>query len=253
MNTLKVAIIDDEPLALQRLRRLVTEQPDLQLVGEGKSGIEAVSLINSQRPDLIFLDVQMPELDGFGVLEVVGPENMPAVIFVTAFDEYAVSAFNANAVDFLLKPYDTSRFLTAVAKVRKAGGNGTAKVTSLADTVRRDRFVVRTDGRYIMLRPREVEFVEAAGNYLQLHVADKQFTVRETMSSLEARLDGQKFVRIHRSTLINLDHVKELVPTFHGEYVITLRSGYRVTLSRTYRSKLDLILGPRSANDAAAR
>jgi len=238
-----VAIIDDEPLALQRLRRLVSEQPDLHLVGEGKSGMEAVSLINSQRPDLVFLDVQMPELDGFGVLEIVGPEKMPAVIFVTAFDEYAVSAFNANAVDFLLKPYDTSRFLTAVAKVRKSSRNEHSKVTTLAETVRRDRFVIRTDGRYIMLKPREIEFVEAAGNYLQVHVGEKQFTVRETMSSLETRLDNQRFVRIHRSTLINLDYIKELEATFHGEYVITLRSGQRVTLSRTYRSKLEQILG----------
>jgi two-component system LytT family response regulator len=244
MDTLKVAIIDDEPLALQRLRRLVSEQPDLQLVGEGKSGMEAVSLINSQRPDLVFLDVQMPELDGFGVVEIVGPEKMPAVIFVTAFDQYAVSAFNANAVDFLLKPYDSSRFLAAVGKVRRSNGNGHAKITTLAETVRRDRFVIRTDGRYIMLKPREIEFVEAAGNYLQLHVGDKQFTVRETMSSVEARLDNQRFVRIHRSTLINLEYVKELEATFHGEYVITLRSGQRVTLSRTYRSKLDQILGP---------
>jgi two-component system LytT family response regulator len=244
MNTLKVAIIDDEPLALQRLRRLVSEQSDLQLVGEGKTGMEAVSLINSQKPDVVFLDVQMPELDGFGVLEVVGAEKMPAVIFVTAFDEYAVNAFNANAIDFLLKPYDTARFLAALGKLRKSVGNGHAKVAALAETVRRDRFVIRADGRYIMLKPREIEFVEAAGNYLQLHVGDKQFTVRETMSSLETRLGNQRFVRIHRSTLINLDYVKELEATFHGEYVITLRSGERVTLSRTYRSKLDQILGP---------
>jgi two-component system, LytTR family, response regulator len=244
MNTLKVAIVDDEPLALQRLRRLVSEQSDLQLVGEGNTGMEAVSLINSQKPDVVFLDVQMPELDGFGVLEVVGAEKMPGVIFVTAYDEYAVNAFNANAIDFLLKPYDTPRFLAALGKLRKSAGNGHAKVTALAETVRRDRLVIRSDGRYLMLKPREVEFVEAAGNYLQLHVGDKQYTVRETMSSLETRLDNQRFVRIHRSTLINLDYVKELEATFHGEYVITLRSGQRVTLSRTYRSKLDQILGP---------
>jgi two-component system, LytTR family, response regulator len=243
MNTLKVAIVDDEPLALQRLRRLVSEQTDLHLVGEGKSGMEAVSLINSQKPDVVFLDVQMPELDGFGVLDVVGPEKMPAVIFVTAFDEYAVNAFNANAVDFLLKPYDTNRFLAALGKVRKSAGNGNSQVATLAQTIRRDRFVIRTDGRYIMLKPREIEFIEAAGNYLQVHVGEKQFTVRETMSSLETRLDNQRFVRIHRSTLINLDYIKELEATFHGEYVITLRSGQRVTLSRTYRSKLDQILG----------
>jgi len=243
MNTLKVAIVDDEPLALQRLRRLVSEQADLRLVGEGKSGMEAVSLINSQRPDVVFLDVQMPELDGFGVLDVIGPEQMPAVVFVTAFDEYAVNAFNANAIDFLLKPYDTSRFLAALGKIRKSAGNGHSNVTTLAQTIRRDRFVIRADGRYIMLKPREIEYIEAAGNYLQLHVGDKQFTVRETMASLETRLDNQRFVRIHRSTLINLDHVKELEATFHGEYVITLRNGQRVTLSRTYRSKLEQILG----------
>src|SRR6266404_9132310 len=243
MNTLKVAIVDDEPLALQRLRRLVSEQSDLHLVGEGKSGMEAVSLINSQKPDVVFLDVQMPELDGFGVLDVVGPEKMPAVIFVTAFDEYAVHAFNANAIDFLLKPYDTTRFLAALRNVRKSAGNGHSNVTMLAQTIRRDRFVIRSDGRYIMLKPRELEFIEAAGNYLQLHVGEKQFTVRETMASLETRLDNQRFVRIHRSTLINLDYVKELEATFHGEYVITLRSGQRVTLSRTYRSKLEQILG----------
>jgi len=221
----------------------VSEQSDLELVGEGQSGMEAVSLITAKKPDVVFLDVQMPELDGFGVLEVIGPDKMPAVIFVTAYDEYAVNAFNANAVDFLLKPYDTNRFLAALGKVRKSAGNGNSKVTTLAETVRRDRFVIRADGRYIMLKPREIEYVEAAGNYLQLHLSDRAFTVRETMASLESRLDNQRFVRIHRSTLINLDHVKELEATFHGEYVITMRRGQRVTMSRTYRSKLDQILG----------
>ena len=243
MDTLKVAIIDDEPLALQRLRRLVSQQSDLELVGEGKSGLEAVSLIQEKKPDVVFLDVQMPELDGFGVLDVIGPERMPEVIFVTAFDEYAVNAFNVNAIDFLLKPYDSARFFAALGKARKSIGNGHAKVATLAESVRRDRLVIRSDGRYIMLKPREVEYVEAAGNYLQVHAGDKQYTVRDTMASLESRLDHQRFVRIHRSTLINLDYVKELEATFHGEYVITLRRGQRVMLSRTYRGKLEQILG----------
>jgi two-component system, LytTR family, response regulator len=243
MTGLRVAIIDDEPLALQRLRRLIQEENDVELVGEGQNGMQAVELIGKYGPDLVFLDVQMPELDGFGVLDVVGPEKMPKVVFVTAYDEYAVRAFESSAVDFLLKPYDADRFRKALCKARNAQTNGVNAVTNLAQTVRRDRLVIRADGRYVMLRPREIEYIEAAGNYLQVHCAGKTFTVRETMSALESRLDSQRFVRIHRSTLINVDFVVELQATFHGEYTITLRGGQRVTLSRTYRAKLDQILG----------
>jgi two-component system, LytTR family, response regulator len=243
MTGLRVAIIDDEPLALQRLRRLIQEENDVELVGEGQNGMQAVELIGKYGPDLVFLDVQMPELDGFGVLDVVGPEKMPKVVFVTAHDEYAVRAFESSAVDFLLKPYEADRFRKALCKARNAQTNGVNAVTNLTRTVRRDRLVIRADGRYVMLRPREIEYIEAAGNYLQVHCAGKTFTVRETMSALESRLDSQRFVRIHRSTLINVDFVVELQATFHGEYTITLRGGQRVTLSRTYRAKLDQILG----------
>jgi two-component system LytT family response regulator len=246
MSALRVAIVDVEPLALQRLRRLVGEQSDLELVGEGQNGMEAVDLISSRRPDLVFLDVQMPELDGFGVLDVVGPEKMPAVVFVTAHDRYALKAFESNAVDFLLKPFDAERFQTALKKARRFaenGGSGGSQVSHLTQAVRRDRLVIRADGRYVMIKPREIEYAEAAGNYLQIHCGARTFTVRETMAAFESRLDSQKFVRIHRSTLINIDHVQELQATFHGEYVITMRGGQRVTLSRTYRSKLDQIIG----------
>jgi two-component system, LytTR family, response regulator len=243
LSTLKVAIVDDEPLALQRLRRLVAAEPDLQIVAEGHDGMQAVELIHAHDPDVVFLDVQMPELDGFGVLEIVGPQEMPPVVFVTAYDEYAVRAFEANAVDYLLKPFDQARFRAAVQKARRYVADGaSANVAKLTENVRRDRVVIRSDGRYVMLRSKDIEFVEAAGNYMVVHTTAKSHTVRETLSSLEGRLDSERFVRIHRSSLVNIDFVQEMQPTFHGEYVLTLKSGHRVNLSRSYRDKIKKIL-----------
>jgi two-component system LytT family response regulator len=246
--SIQTLIVDDEPLARDRLRQLLQTDPEFQIAGECRNGVEAVEAIRKSRPDLIFLDVQMPEVDGFGVIEAVGARNMPAVIFVTAYDKYALRAFDENALDYLLKPYDERRFQRAVQRVkdhlhRGSSNNMTERMMALLQDVSperkaMDRLVIKSDGRVVFLKTREVDYAEAAGNYLSLHVGKDTYLIRETMNAFEARLDPEKFLRIHRSTIVNIERIKEVQPWFKGEYVVTLRDGTELSLSRTYRDKL---------------
>jgi two-component system LytT family response regulator len=244
-----VVIVDDEPLARERLRDLLAGHPRYDLAAEAGDGAEALATIVELRPALVFLDVQMPELDGFGVLEALASDPLPAIVFVTAYDEYAVRAFEVNAVDYLLKPVEPARFAAAMARVdaRLAGGGGPAAsdatLRALLDQLRGDRryatrFVVRRDGRIVFVRASEVDWIEAAGNYAELHVAGRTLPLRETMKSLEARLDPDVFVRVHRSAIVNLDRVAAMEPYFHGEYVLKLRDGGTLTSSRAYSARL---------------
>lgn len=249
---IRTLIVDDEPLARERIRTLLKPVPDIRVVGECSDGRRAVKAIRRHKPDLVYLDVQMPEMDGFDVLEVLEPGEMPVIIFATAYDKYALRAFDVHALDYLLKPFDRERFETALARAREQIGkrrNGDINQRLLSLLAERatgqkpaQRLVIKSGGRITFLRAGEIDWVEAAGNYLRLHVGKEEHLLRETMGGLEGRLDPQKFLRIHRSTIVNLDRVKEMQPSFHGDYQVRLNDGTRLTLSRGYRDKLQEIL-----------
>jgi two-component system LytT family response regulator len=249
---IQTLIVDDEPLARERIRTLLKAERDVRVVGECSDGRRAVKAIRRHKPDLVYLDVQMPEMDGFDVLDELKPEEMPVVIFATAYDKYALRAFDVHALDYLLKPFDRERFQTALERAREQIGkrrNGDINqrlFSLLADRASgqkpAQRLVIKSGGRITFLRAEEIDWVEAAGNYLRLHVGKEEHLLRETMNGLEARLDPQHFLRIHRSTIVNLERVKQMQASFHGEYVVLLHDGTRLTLSRGYRDKLQEIL-----------
>jgi two-component system LytT family response regulator len=246
-------IVDDEPLARNRVRALLKGEPDFEIIGECADGQSAVDAIRAKQPDLVFLDVQMPELDGLGVVRTIGPEQMPLTIFVTAHDDYALKAFEVHALDYLLKPFDKARFQAALRWARghiarERTGDLTERLTALLEDAKPrnkpvERLAVKSAGRVVFLRVEEIDWIEAAGNYLRLHVGKDFHLLRETMNALEARLDPESFVRIHRSTIVNLARVRELQPAFHGDFVVILENGTELTLSRNYRSKLQNLLG----------
>lgn len=246
---IRAVIVDDEPLARDRLRMLLAGVDDIAVVGEFGDGRAAANGILELHPDLLFLDVQMPEVDGFGVLQLVGAEHMPVTVFVTAYDQYALKALDVSAVDYLLKPFDRERFLRALARARKQipSADLQARLLSLLQHVNRnaflDRLVIKSAGRISFLKTAEVDWIEAAGNYVRLHVARESHMLRETMSAIEGKLDPGKFVRIHRGAVVNLERIKDLQPLFHGDHQVTLRDGSRLTLSRSYRENLERVLG----------
>ena len=250
---IRTLIVDDEPLARERLRGLLEAEPDVEIVGECADGQQAVAAIEKESPHLLFLDIQMPELDGFGVLDAVGASRMPAVIFVTAFNQHAIRAFEVHALDYLLKPFDRDRFQTALNRARThlqraQTGEFSERLNALLSDMRpetktTDRLVIKTSGRVIFLKSAEIDWIEAADNYLNLHVGAESHMLRETMNSIETRLDTSQFLRVNRSTIVNVERIKELQPMFHGDYAVILRNGTRLTLSRGYRDKLQHLLG----------
>ena len=249
----RVLIADDEPLARERLRTLLGHEEWLELVAECPTGTDAIDAIGRLEPDLVFLDVQMPGASGFEVIEAVGAARMPLVVFVTAFDHYALRAFDVHALDYLLKPFDRQRFHEALIRARQTlerPSNGDLErrllelVQDLKPTPQRlERFVIKSGGRVFFVRAGEIDWIEAAGNYVKLHVGNDAHLFRETMNAIEAQLDSDTFFRIHRSHIVNIERVKELQPWFNGEYVVFLRNGTRLTLSRSYRDKLQERLG----------
>ena len=247
---IRALIVDDEPLARKRIYDLLRQDKEIEVVGECGSGSAAMELLERDKPDLLFLDIQMPEVDGFDLLDAL-EGSIPAVIFVTAYDKYALRAFDAQAVDYLLKPFNESRFQQALSrakeKIRKAGPLVNAELLSLLKDVQSgrkaaDRLVIKSGGRVLFLKTTDIDYVEAAGNYLNLFVGKETHLIRETMQSLESRLDPERFLRIHRSTIVNLERIKELQPWFGGEYVVVLRDGRKLTLSRTYRARVQQLL-----------
>lgn len=252
MQPVRVLIVDDEPLAREGVRLHLELESDFDVVGEVGSGEEAVARIREQAPDLVFLDVQMPGMDGFGVIEAVGVERMPVTIFVTAYDQFALKAFDAHALDYLLKPYDAERFRSAIERARtqlraRRFGDVEGQLAALLTELRGqreylERIVVRSGGRILILRVDDIDWLEAASNYVRIHAGGRQYLLRETMSNLEARLDPGRFVRIHRSTMVRLDRVRELEPLFQGDYVLILEDGTRLTSSRGYRDRLQGLL-----------
>ena len=248
MKKIKVLVADDEPLARDRLTSLLSAEPDVEVVGAARDGEEAVTAIQHHAPDLVFLDIQMPQMDGFDVIEAVGHEQMPLVIFVTAYDQHALKAFQVRALDYLLKPFDRERFTDALQRARtqieraETGDLG-RRLMAIVKDLRRDgpraeRLVVKSGGRLFFLRTDEIDWIEAAGNYVRLHVGPASHLLRETMNAIEGRLDPEKFFRIHRSRIVNMERIQELQPWLNGEYAVLLRTGTRLTLSRGYREKL---------------
>lgn len=247
---LRAVIVDDEPLPRERIATLLAAHPEIEIVAECGDGAEAVRVICETRPDLVFLDIQMPELDGFEVLEALGGDHLPAVIFVTAFDEYAVRAFEVSAIDYLLKPIDPARFEQALGRAMQrvtASPEATGELVAFLSRWRAQRgfaarFVVRSGGKLTFVRPQEVDWIDAAGNYVRLHTAGRQHLIRETMKSIESRLDPDVFVRVHRSAIVNIDRVASLEPYFHGEYIVIMRDGAKLTSSRSHSGRLRALL-----------
>ena len=252
-SRIRVLVVDDEPLAREKVRAMAADDPEIEIVGECANGAEAVAAVEELAPDLLLLDVQMPEADGFSALRALGPGRAPLVIFVTAYDHYAVSAFEHHALDYLLKPYDRDRFDAALARAkeqlrRQRAGQLDERVRALlaqleAGSKYLERLVVKAGGRVFFLGADEIDWIEAEGNYVSVHTAKKSHLLRETISSLEAQLDPRKFVRIHRSTIVNLARVRELQSWSHGEYRVILYDGKELTLSRNYRENLQAVLG----------
>lgn len=253
MTALKLLIVDDERPARQKLRRLVSADPAVGAVLEAADAPSAVELIRAESPDVVLLDVEMPGMDGFGVLEALAPEERPHVVFVTAYDQYAVRAFDAHAVDYVLKPFDAERLARALDRARAAAAGrhdrearrrlerALAEVRSERPE-RLERLLVESDGRARLLPLGEVERFESAKNYVVVHTAGERYRLRTTLERLEERLDPAEFVRVHRSTIVRVDCVAELQPWTHGDYVVLLHGGARVRLSRRYRDRLERFL-----------
>jgi len=243
----RAIIVDDEPHAREKLRRFLAEDGRAVLVGEAGDGPAAVSLIEAHRPDVVFLDVQMPGLDGFQVLESLEIDPLPEVVFVTAHDEHALRAFEVQALDYLPKPVDRERFTRALDRALERVGRGEAYVRPVLSALparRLERFLVRTRGRMFLVPVEDVDWIGAAGNYVELHVGGDVHLVRGTLSALEERLPPDRFVRIHRSSIVNLERVRELQPWSHGDLVVLLRGGEELRMSRRYRDRLQEMFGP---------
>ena len=243
---MRVLIIDDEPRARNFMRKLLVTAPSVEIAGECANGYEAVRAIRTKAPDLIFLDVQMPEIDGFTVLERLRPEEMPAVVFVTAYDQYALRAFEQHALDYLLKPFDQERFFRTLehAKLRVAERKSTQHVAIAqllaSEQSRRaylNRIIVKRNGRILLLPTHNIEWIEAEDNYVLLHCGRDAYIVRQTLSNIQNRLDPDTFIRIHRSAIVNIEALKELQSGFDGAYELELKNGTRLRLSRGYRER----------------
>lgn len=252
-NRIQALIIDDEPPARAVIRRMLADDQEIEVVGECSNGNEAISMIAEYSPDLLFLDIQMPEVDGFALLERMSEAKTPAVIFVSAFDQYAAKAFEVSAVDYLLKPFDHDRMATALerAKANLRDRSDDERSGQLVELLRNlsarekflDRFVIKNNGRILLVPVEEVDWIEACGNYVVLHTSSAKHIVRETMKRLEVRLDPHRFLRIHRSSIVNINRIKELQVHFGDEHLVILDNGAELTLSRRYRECLSERLG----------
>lgn len=261
-DTIRTVIVEDEPVAMDRVRRLLSDEPDLEVVGEATTGGEALRLLKGEDPGLVFLDIRLPDMDAFDVIQTVGPERMPHVIFVTAYEEHAIRAFEVHAVDYVLKPFDADRLRTAVQNVRRrrdleSSAERGRRLGSLLGLMEEEglglrqeggparRLMVKSQGKIRFVDVDEIDWIEAAGNYVRLHLTDGDTPlIRETMTRLEERLDPDRFVRIHRSSFVNLDRVEEIRHWSSGEYIVELEDGTELKLTRTYRDRImDRVLG----------
>jgi two-component system LytT family response regulator len=247
MSVLRALLIDDEPLARDAIRAILARDPEVEIVGEG-TGIDGAALIARTRPDILFLDIQMPEVDGFALLGQVGTEAVPAIIFVTAYDRYALRAFEVHALDYLLKPFDDHRFAAALAsakervRARRRGDVDTRLAELLAErAARRTRFLIPSRDKSVVIDSSQIDWIEAADCYVSLHVGADSHLLRLTMDELEAQLDPSQFFRVHRSAIVNLDRVREVHPLFRGDCALVLAGGRRVKLSRGRRHEFEAL------------
>jgi two-component system LytT family response regulator len=247
VTKIRTLVVDDEPIARARVVSLLRDEADIEVVGECSSGQQAISAIQTTSPDLLFLDIQMPEGDGLDLARTIQTHGMPAVVFVTAYDEYALKAFEVHALDYVLKPFSAERFRSALGHAREhvvhRRRRDEVAVGPAPPAGRRDRLMIKSSGRIYFVRMADIDWCEAAGNYVRVHVGSQEHLVRDTMAHLESELDSHQFVRIHRSTIVNVDRIQEMQSSFNGEYVVILRSGVRLTLSRGYRDAIQARLG----------
>jgi two-component system LytT family response regulator len=245
---IRALIADDEPLAREWVMSAIAEDPDLDVIGEAGDGFEAAEAIRRLKPDLVFLDVQMPGLDGFGVLEALSPEEIPAVVFVTAFDQYAVRAFETQAVDYLMKPFSRERVEEAVRRVRELVKGRSLEdfresIAKIVEKVRRDRsypewVLLKAEGKNVFVKVRDIDWIESSRNNVRIHVGPTLYLLHETTTAIASRLDPKRFLRIHRSAIVNIERIRELHPWFNGDYAVILRDGTQLTLSASYRDRL---------------
>ena len=259
-HRIRAIIVDDEPTARRGVRLLLERDQSVDIVGEAAGGAEAADLMRREKPDLAFLDVQMPGCDGFEALSKIGADAAPAVVFVTAYDEHALRAFEVNAVDYLLQPYDDTRFSAALQRAkeevrRRQADQVNARLTQLLDYLQQngerngakqqsagDRILIKSSGEIFFLKAEEIDWIEAEGDYMKFHVSGRTHLMRETMARLEARLDPKRFIRIHRSTIVNIDRLRKLSPSFAGEYAVILHDGTKLKLSRGYHERIATLL-----------
>lgn len=251
--TIRALIVDDEPLARRRIRGLLADADDVEVIAECANGREAIDAIKEAAPDLLFLDIQMPELDGFDVLQAIGVGRVPVVIFVTAYDQFALRAFEAHALDYLLKPFDDERFEAALQRARERirqqqGGDLDRRLRALLEEVHGDRgylqrLVVPAGHRSVFIRTEEIDWIEAERNYIRLHVSGRAYLLRESLSRMESALDPNAFCRIHRSTIVNIDRIQSVESLFGGEYLLVLHDGTKLTSGRSYRRTLQTLMG----------
>jgi len=246
---IRALIVDDEPLARQRIRLLGEDDPALEIIGECANGHDALAAIQQDPPDLLFLDVQMPEMDGFELLQQLPRERLPVVIFTTAYDQHAVRAFEAHALDYLLKPFKPERFKAAIARARDHLANQQAsaaargllnllaerQATALPIIQYLTKLTVKTEDKVIVLKTAEIDSIESAGNYIAVHIGKDAHITRDTLNALETQLDPDKFLRISRSAIVNLEHIKEIQPMFKGEHILVLKNGKRLAMTRSLR------------------
>lgn len=247
--TLRALVVDDEDLPRQAVRDLVAAHPALTLVGEATDGRAALDAIVAHRPDLVFLDIQMPELDGFQVVSALDDDVLPAVVFVTAYDAFAIKAFEVNAIDYLMKPVTPERFEATVARVQGRIGaerSGQSSIRTMLTEVgpagRATRFVARRGQKHYFVRVTDIDWIEAEGNYLRLVTGDTSHLIRDTMKAVESRLDPAQFVRVHRSAIVAIDRIRSIEAGEHGDYVITMGSGGRIESSRGYSERVRALL-----------
>ena len=245
MNRIRTLIVEDEPLAANALRRMLLDDPEIEVTGMVRDGVTALARIEGSRPDLVLLDIEVPELNGFEIIETIGVDNMPLVVFVTAYHRYTLRAFEVHALDYLLKPFEPERLSAALRHVkRQLQAHRRWQQSNLAPFLvdmaaqRTDRLAIKSGSRTLFVEASQIDYVEAAGNYARLHAGSAEYVTRETLAALEARLSAHDFVRIHRSVIVNRRRIRELRPWFTGEYIVILTSGKELTLSRGYRDRL---------------
>jgi two-component system, LytTR family, response regulator len=257
LTTIRTLIVDDEPAAREAIRELLRSDPEISVVGECRNGRDAVARLRAGGIDLVFLDVQMPEVDGLAVAEQLRGREMPAIVFVTAFDRYALRAFDLHAVDYLLKPFTDERFLDTVRHVKRVIGRGetqelAARLARLLDDPNRpaarapeylSRIPVHVQDRVLLLPVGEIDWIGADGDYVRLHAGKSEYMIRDSLTRLGATLDPARFARIHRSTIVNLDRVRELRPLFKGDHTVRLHDGTQLKLSRHFKESLERLLG----------